>query len=591
MRYPFVVKDYVAMSRAFRFSLILLMLFAVAASLFACTKTTEEPIDPSSPEQPAVVTTEKEPKTVLFLGDSIGEAIAGMSPLTEREAYGYYGILGNCNGLFYYNRSVTAYTSANLQHYLKQENDGITMMKSLVAGADLIHISILGNDFLNSNHNTMMINLANDNYDDIGERQEKATQKLDETLAYIRSLNPDATILIQTLYNPAGPDSPLVPSYARSVLASKGIGSEGYHALMGKLIKKINDVLTDYLASHTVTDESGKEIRPFELADVGAAFEAIYQSDPLRWPDLFCDDGVHPSNEGHAIIAGVLQAKFAELGFASLSALQNYKRDKVSQLRRLFSGSADLDAVRTRIMAASEFDGVTKAYFDGVRGLIPAYVTLPEPSGETFSKALSFNLCLASIFDYNLLPLLDPEESGVVFRANGEYTLTLTAKPLLNSLLSIAISSQGKVDVGDYAPVSLVLPYIHDIAPDIEPTDLEALFDVLERLYGIKVEGIDFEKESVQRVLEGFRERTEIVFDDPDMFEDTIRVTFTGKYRLADMTDPVTGEKIKAIYVNNGVGKGESYIRYTYTENEDEKKVRMRVDVIEAVLEGVIYAE
>ena len=569
--------------------MILLILSSVATILFSCTLLGGERTEPTA--EPASKEAEIPPKTVLFLGDSIGEALAGMSPLTEREAYGYYGILGNANELTYYNRAVTAFTSGNLLNYIKRENDGVTLMKSMITGADLIHISILGNNFLNSNHNQMMIDLANEDYTDIRARQEKATRNLDEILAYIRSLNPDAVVVIQTLYNPTGPDSPLVPSRARAYLAGMGIGSEDYHDLMSKMIREINRVFTDYLAAHTVTGENGVEIRPFELADVSAAFEEIYQTDPVRWSDLFCDDGVHPSNEGHAVIAGVLQDKFAELGFASPKALQNYKRNKVRQLRRLFSTLPDLDRVSGEIMAATDFKGVTEAYFDGVRGVVPVYDVLPEPSGETFREDLTFDITTAQAFEIDLLTFFEPEESKIVFRENGDYTLTLTAKRMLNSLLSIAIASQGVIDLESYMPVSLALPYIHDIAPTCEPTDLPAVFEVLESLYGIKIEGIDFEKDSVKKVVEGFKERGELVIEDPDTFSDTIRVTFTGKYRLAEMTDPATGETLQAIYVNNGVGRGESYVRYAYADEDGDKRVKMMIDVAGIVLEGVIYAE
>ncbi|MBO4472924.1 MAG: hypothetical protein J5765_03860, partial [Clostridia bacterium] len=429
------------MKRHFLLLMILLILSSVATILFSCTLLGGERTEPTA--EPASKEAEIPPKTVLFLGDSIGEALAGMSPLTEREAYGYYGILGNANELTYYNRAVTAFTSGNLLNYIKRENDGVTLMKSMITGADLIHISILGNNFLNSNHNQMMIDLANEDYTDIRARQEKATRNLDEILAYIRSLNPDAVVVIQTLYNPTGPDSPLVPSRARAYLAGMGIGSEDYHDLMSKMIREINRVFTDYLAAHTVTGENGVEIRPFELADVSAAFEEIYQTDPVRWSDLFCDDGVHPSNEGHAVIAGVLQDKFAELGFASPKALQNYKRNKVRQLRRLFSTLPDLDRVSGEIMAATDFKGVTEAYFDGVRGVVPVYDVLPEPSGETFREDLTFDITTAQAFEIDLLTFFEPEESKIVFRENGDYTLTLTAKRMLNSLLSIAIASQG----------------------------------------------------------------------------------------------------------------------------------------------------
>ena len=578
------------MRKAFRTLFLLLAVCALIGAFFACQEP-QEGSRSTSEVTPAAGTEQK--KTVLFLGDSIGEAIAGISPLTEREAYGYYGILGNCNELEYYNRAVTGYTAGNLLSYIRRDNDGLTRMRSMIEGADLIHISILGNNFLNSNHNAMMINLARDDLTDIRSRQARATAALDAILAHIRSLNPHAVILLQTLYNPTGPDSPLVPSYARSVLAGMGILPADYHSLMGKMIREINRILTDYLEQHTATNEAGEPIRPYELADVGAAFEEIYRADPVRWEGLFCGDGVHPSNEGHAVIAGVLQRSLASLGFASDKALAHYKRDKVAQLRRLFAHLPNYETVRRSIMAAVDFDSVTRAYFGGTRDATPAYEMIPEPIGETFAGDLTFELTRASAFGTDLLPLFDKAKSEITFRANGDYELRLTGNDMLSHLLSIAIASDPDgIDLEDFVPVSLVEPYIRDIAPDIDPTDLPALFDALARLYGIKIEGIDFTKESVKKVAEGFKARGELIISDPDTFEETLRVTFTGKYRLAVLRDPATGESYRAIYVNNGVGRTESFVRYAYEEETTgDKYVKMMIDVASAVVEGAIYAE
>ena len=116
--------------------LLILLSVSLCAALFACGNKTEEP---------AVPVTAEEQKIILFLGDSIGEALAGPTPLTEREAYGYYGIIGNINGFDYYNRAVTGYTSADLMEFVEREDDGINMVQSLIKKADIIHISNLGN--------------------------------------------------------------------------------------------------------------------------------------------------------------------------------------------------------------------------------------------------------------------------------------------------------------------------------------------------------------------------------------------------------------------------------------------------------------
>ena len=41
-------------------------------------------------------------KTIVFLGDSIAEALIGPSPVSERDNYGYYALVGRVNGLNYF---------------------------------------------------------------------------------------------------------------------------------------------------------------------------------------------------------------------------------------------------------------------------------------------------------------------------------------------------------------------------------------------------------------------------------------------------------------------------------------------------------
>ena len=99
--------------------MVLILLF-LSTGLFACAA--------KKKQQPS----EERATSILFLGDSIAEAVAGPVPLTEREAYGYYGIVGNINGFDYHNRAVSGATSSNLASYVKKEDDGLNMVKSLI---------------------------------------------------------------------------------------------------------------------------------------------------------------------------------------------------------------------------------------------------------------------------------------------------------------------------------------------------------------------------------------------------------------------------------------------------------------------------
>lgn len=558
--------------------LLILLSVALCAALFACGGTTEEPVEPTAAE---------EQKTILFLGDSIGEALAGPTPLTEREAYGYYGIIGNINGFAYYNRAVTGYTSEDLMNFVEREDDGVNMVRSLIKTADIIHISNLGNDFLNSNHSQLMIDLANDVYDRIVTRQQAAKEHFEATFATIRRLNPTARILIQTLYNPAGEDSPLVPTYARNYLAARGIGPDQYHALMNKLIREINVILTEYAEVHTVTDENGNSVPPYEILDVYSAFENVYETDRARWNRLICEDGVHPLSEGHAIMAQLIQEKLASLGLASPNALHNYKRDKVSQLKRLYADIPTLKSTRDAIMRAKSFGEVSEIYFDATANYVPHPVKVTK-EGRHFEVDKKFEVTSFSVFGKDYVGLLNKKKAEILFTTAGEYKLYLPLENLVTAVLKTQISEQGEIDLNDEFDFDLAIPYFSNFAPGVDKWDLEAIFKTIEEQYGFKIVGLDYDKPCVQAMFERFRTTGKLVVDDPDIFDKTVGLLCVGTYVLKTVTD-ADGKEYTAVYVNNDIGRGESFIRYTYAKDEQEEKVRATVDVIRIALEGAIH--
>ena len=300
------------MKKTFRFiCLIVLIALLVCGALCGCVK---KPV-----RKEHVVTDEQ--KTVLFLGDSIAEAMAGPSPLTERETYGYYGVLGNINGFKFYNRAVSGDQTKDLYTFIQREDDGVNMVKSLVSTSDVIHISIGGNDLLGHDIGNMIIQAGNDNFETVDEYLNTAYYNLDRIITKIREMNPDAIIILQTQYNPVGKDSPLVSTYAKMRLNSMAYTQNDYHRLAGEIIGRLNDMYRRYLEEN----ENKFEYEPYYLVDVASAFEEIYKASPTRWARLFCPDGIHPANEGHALIVEANQKLLVELGLAAPDALAKYK--------------------------------------------------------------------------------------------------------------------------------------------------------------------------------------------------------------------------------------------------------------------------
>ena len=88
---------------------------------------------------------------------------------------------------------------------------------------------------------------------------------------------------------------------------------------------------------------------------------------------LIFADWTHPSNIGHAIIAGATQKMLESWGMADVNAIANYKAIKCDQIARMFEPIQGFDAqgAYNAINGANTFDDVTVAYFAAINGYTP----------------------------------------------------------------------------------------------------------------------------------------------------------------------------------------------------------------------------
>lgn len=310
-----------------------------------------------------------EPIKIVYLGDSIAEGLAGPSPLTERENYAYYALLGRCNEYVYYNRSVSGHRTGDLLELIRREDADAYMTITHIKEADIIHISILGNDILRSGFQQMLIEAADDRYDKIETILPRSRKNIANIVDRLKELNPDAVIVFQTVYNPADPDSALMNSDPKALqtLAGMGIHEDGYRALAGKVVSRLNSVLWDYLEEHPGA---------FYISDVYKVFDEVYTNSREEGFRLIANDGVHPSNEGHALAALVNQELFESLGLAIArdKFVSNYKKIRMDQIERLFADSVDYKSVRKQIKKAKTYEEVSELYFGAIRGKMPKYI-------------------------------------------------------------------------------------------------------------------------------------------------------------------------------------------------------------------------
>ena len=203
----------------------------------------------------------------LVLGDSIGYG----SGLKNSKDACYGRIVADTNGYDYANDAVPGHTTQNLLSRL-----AVPSVKEHVQNADIISISIGGNNFL-------LGNIAKVCFDVMVMSDTSSAEKIIEgfytdyckIIETIRSLNPDAVILMQTLYNP-----------------QTGYIGEAYQTC----IDMLNDAIRRYADGHP---------GEIEIVDVAAALKDSEND--------FAADRIHPSVAGNEKIAVEVLKKLVEL--------------------------------------------------------------------------------------------------------------------------------------------------------------------------------------------------------------------------------------------------------------------------------------
>ncbi|MDD3946891.1 MAG: SGNH/GDSL hydrolase family protein [Clostridia bacterium] len=306
----------------------------------------------------------EEPIKIVYLGDSIAEGLAGPSPVSERNNYAYYSIIGRCNGFEYYNRSVSGHKTGQLLSIIRKEDYGANMTRTHIKEADIIHISILGNDVLLSGFGPMLIEAAQDRYDRIDSILVNSKQNIANIVDELKTLNPNAVLIFQTVYNPGDPDCILIFDGTKQTLAEMGFEEEDYREVTSRVLIRLNAVLWDYLDEHP---------NAFYIADAYKDFDEVYKADRARGNRLISNDWIHPSNEGHAVAALTTQKLLESLELADKDFLKRYKEIRTEQLERMFAETVDYKTINRSIKKADTYEEVSRLYFDATLGITPKY--------------------------------------------------------------------------------------------------------------------------------------------------------------------------------------------------------------------------
>ena len=222
----------------------------------------------------------KDKTNYLVLGDSIGFGAGIINP--DESSYGR--IVADTNGYDYTNHSVIGQSSAVMISQLM-----LPHVRNSIKEADIISLSIGGNDFLTNNMIKLGLEAAlMKDYKSFDKIAATFYNNYCEIIGTIKELNPDAVILVQTLYNPM-----------------TGIAIEGIYQ---QAVDRLNAVYSRYLS-----ENPGSTV----IVDVGAAFKGH--------SEYIAGDCVHPNAQGNVVIATlVLQAlKNLSLGSATTPVLNH----------------------------------------------------------------------------------------------------------------------------------------------------------------------------------------------------------------------------------------------------------------------------
>ena len=515
--------------------LVIVMLACCVAVLAACN------------DDKAVEKTE-----IVYLGDSIAEGILGASPLGLRHEYAYANVIGRRNDLTYYNHSVSGHLTKDLRAILENEDLDYDMARGLllhVSEADIIHVSILGNDLLQSmNMNAVVLEAAQDKYDIINGIAATASANIAVIVDRLKELNPDALIIFQNVYNPLSEKSTLVDEPTRATLSAEyGIEEGDLRELGSGILDRLNGVLDNYLKDHPDA---------FVIADARSEFDRIFEEDYERGKGLIYPDYIHPSNEGHAVLADLTQGILEERGLVDgKKAIAEYKTMRKNVLTNYFAESgADIAAATAAIDAAADCAAVTKAFFAATKGFTPAYNEIDssyaQQSVRTVDRDMNFEVRWgdSSIWegaDIDVISLAsgyaDKDKTGVILRTDGTMQIKLVVDASkLNGLLNNI--GGGSALAGLLAGLGLdmssfVTSYLEPIMPGFS-FDEDKILGSLQNAYDSL--GVRFvsDGDTDAFVKDLARLLSEGVADDDFAIPDGFGIVVESKYTLREVTYP-----------------------------------------------------
>ncbi len=208
----------------------------------------------------------------VLLGDSIAQGYGLGEDYTDWYDLGYGKLIADANGYDYVNHAIGGHTTYNLNARLQEE----TVIKD-VADADIIAVSIGGNNFLLGGMYQMILEgVLFNKYDLVEKTIDEFYIDFGLAIDKIKAINPDAQLLVQTLYNPR-------------------------NDFIGKVYQRAVDLL-----NQTIINTAAERNGVYEIVDVYSAFG--------QHMEYIQKDQIHPNEAGHYVIATEYLKVLKDLG-------------------------------------------------------------------------------------------------------------------------------------------------------------------------------------------------------------------------------------------------------------------------------------
>lgn len=221
----------------------------------------------------------------LSLGDSIAAGAGLLNP--AKQSYG--AIVSDTNGYNFTNDAISGHTTQQMYRRINEKR-----VSKHIAEADIICVSIGGNNFLTANLPELIVDATQKHdFTKFDEIAEEYYSELGKIMTCLREKNPLATIILQTLYNPMYISPELRAAYQEGA-------------------DRLNNTMRRYLADHE------------------GAYVLVDMAEPFGDDEsLINADYIHPNSQGHIVMAGVVLKALSELGLGE-NTEPVYNESKVS---------------------------------------------------------------------------------------------------------------------------------------------------------------------------------------------------------------------------------------------------------------------